>query len=144
MGALPGHRRAAGGREVMSFRARAELTTGTEIVLAQAEKHQKDLETCLAETRVFVQKVVDRFGFKFNPEAEINETVIQGLAHNQHKHGRRYCPCFVVQFDKAVDRICPCKPGIQEEVPRDGHCHCGIFCAEDYKGEPYEAAAGSA
>ena len=91
----------------------------------------------------FVQKVVDRFDLRFNPDPEINETIIQGLARHQHLHGRRYCPCFIVQFDKALDRICPCKPGLEEEVPRDGHCHCGIFCAKDYTGEPYQPAGGT-
>lgn len=115
----------------------------SEAARESSQKPQKDLETCVAETRVFVQKVVDRFDVKFNPDPEINETVVQGLARNQHLHGRRYCPCFIVQFDKAVDRICPCKPGLEEEIPRDGHCHCGIFCAPDYTGEPYPAATGA-
>jgi ferredoxin-thioredoxin reductase catalytic subunit len=120
------------------------LEGGSETVLAEPEKPKKDLETCLTETRGFVQKVVDRFGFKFHPDPEVTETIIQGLAHNQHKHGRRYCPCFVVQFDKALDRICPCKPALEEEIPRDGHCHCGIFCAPDFTADPYQPSAGGA
>jgi len=112
--------------------------------LGRNAKPSKDLETCIAETRLFVQKVVDRFELKFNPDPEINESIVQGLARNQHKHGRRYCPCFIIQFDKAVDRICPCKPGLEEEIPRDGHCHCGIFCAPDYAGMPQEPAAQGA
>jgi ferredoxin-thioredoxin reductase catalytic subunit len=116
----------------------------SEAALEGSPKSGKDLETCVAETRVFVQKVVDRFQLRFNPDPEINETIIQGLARNQHQHGRRYCPCFIVQFDKAVDRICPCKPGLNEEIPRDGHCHCGIFCAADFTGAPYEPAAKEA
>ena len=113
----------------------------SQAAMKSEEKPKKDLETCLAETTVFVQKVVDRFDIKFNPDAEINEGIIQGLARNQHLHGRRYCPCFIIQNDKAIDRICPCKPGLKEEIPRDGHCHCGIFCAPDYQGEPYTPSA---
>ncbi|MDH4228662.1 MAG: ferredoxin-thioredoxin reductase [Nitrospirota bacterium] len=104
-------------------------------------KPKKDLDTCVAETRLFVQKVVDRFDLKFNPDAEVNETVIQGLARNQHLHNKRYCPCFLIQHNRELDRVCPCKPGLEEEVPRDGHCHCGIFCAPDFSpGAPYAPA----
>lgn len=112
----------------------------SEASTASEQKPEKDLETCIAETRVFAQKVVDRLDVKFNPDPEINEMIVQGLANHQFKHGRRYCPCFVVQFDKELDRICPCKPGLNEEIPRDGRCHCGIFCAPDYNGEPYTPA----
>ncbi len=104
----------------------------------QGNAPQKDLETCIAETRVFTQGVVDKLGLKFNPDPEVNETIVQGLARHQHQHGKRYCPCFLIQGDRKVDRICPCKPGLKEEIPRDGHCHCGIFCAPDFNGLPYE------
>ena len=108
----------------------------------QGGKPQKDLETCVAETREFAQGVVDKLGLKFNPDPEINETIIQGLARHQHLHGKRYCPCFLIQWDKSVDRVCPCKPGLKEEIPRDGTCHCGIFCAQDFNGLPYEPSGG--
>ncbi len=104
----------------------------------QGGKPEKDLDTCVSETRVFVQGVVDKLNLKFNPDPEVNETIIQGLARHQHLHGKRYCPCFLIQWDKAVDRVCPCKPGLKEEIPRDGMCHCGIFCAPDFNGLPYE------
>ncbi len=109
---------------------------------AGAEKPAKDLETCIAETRVFTQGVVDKLGLAFNPDPEVNEMIVQGLARHQHNTGKRYCPCFVIQNDRALDRICPCKPGLKEEIPRDGKCHCGIFCATDYTGDPYTPAEG--
>lgn len=33
---------------------------------------------------------------------------------------------------KANNRICPCKPALEEEIPQMGHCHCGIFCTKEY------------
>jgi rhodanese-related sulfurtransferase len=34
---------------------------------------------------------------------------------------------------KAADnRICPCKPAIEKEIPEDGMCHCGIFCTLEF------------
>ena len=47
-------------------------------------------------------------------------------------HGKRYCPCFFVTGDKEEDRICPCPPAIEKEIPEDGVCHCQIFCTPEY------------
>jgi hypothetical protein len=33
---------------------------------------------------------------------------------------------------EADNRICPCKPAIEKEIPEQGHCHCGIFCTPEY------------
>ena len=33
---------------------------------------------------------------------------------------------------KADNRICPCKPALEEEIPNDGKCRCGIFCTPEY------------
>jgi len=32
----------------------------------------------------------------------------------------------------ADNRICPCKPALEKEIPEDGLCHCGIFCTPEY------------
>jgi len=33
---------------------------------------------------------------------------------------------------KADNRICPCKPALEKEIPEDGRCHCGIFCTPEF------------
>lgn len=33
---------------------------------------------------------------------------------------------------KADNRLCPCKPALEVEIPRDGKCHCGIFCTPEF------------
>jgi len=50
---------------------------------------------------------------------------------------KRFCPCFMVDATgdkpKSVDdRICPCKPAIEHEIPETGACHCGIFCTPEF------------
>lgn len=90
------------------------------------------------KTASFTDKVCKQFNFVYNPEAEINDSVKLGLTRNKLIYGKRYCPCFMVigQTDeerKAADnRICPCKPALEEEIPNDGHCHCGIFCTPEF------------
>ena len=83
------------------------------------------------KTEKFAHKVVEQFGWRFNPDEEVVERVLKGLTNNKLIYGKRYCPCFVVQND-GNDRICPCKPAIEKEIPNDGVCHCGIFCTPEY------------
>jgi len=95
----------------------------------------------LENTWRFVEKVNKQFGFTQNPDEEINEGVAMGLARNKLIYGKRYCPCFIVQGEteqerkKADNRICPCKPALEKEIPQDGVCHCGIFCTPEYAKE---------
>ncbi len=92
----------------------------------------------LKKTWKFVDKVNKQFGFVQNPDKEINEGVAMGLARNKLIYGKRYCPCFIVQGEtpeerkEANNRICPCKPALEIEIPQDGVCHCGIFCTPEY------------
>ena len=90
------------------------------------------------KTKKFADKVCSQFGFVYNPQEEVNESVIMGLTRNKIIYNKRYCPCFMVigetkEEQKTADnRICPCKPALEEEIPNDGKCHCGIFCTPEY------------
>jgi len=91
----------------------------------------------LEKTKKFTQKVVKTFGWTFHPDKEVVESVTLGLARNKVLYGKRFCPCFMVveengQYKSVDDRICPCKPAIEKEVPEEGKCHCGIFCSPEY------------
>lgn len=94
----------------------------------------------LLKTKKFTDKVVESRGWHYNTNEEINEGIIMGLSRNKILYGKRFCPCFMVEensekpgkFKSVDDRICPCKPAIEKEIPEDGICHCQIFCTEDY------------
>ena len=90
-----------------------------------------EFKKTLEKTVKFTDKVVKNFGFEYNPVCDIVEGVQLGLTRNKILHGKRYCPCFVFQGD-GTDRICPCKPALEEEIPKDGYCHCMIFCTPEY------------
>jgi ferredoxin-thioredoxin reductase catalytic subunit/rhodanese-related sulfurtransferase len=89
-------------------------------------------------TKSFTDKVCASKGWVYNPIEDVNEGVIMGLTRNKMIYNKRYCPCFMVigetkEERKAADnRICPCKPAIEKEIPEDGKCHCGIFCTPEY------------
>ena len=92
----------------------------------------------LEKTWKFVKKVNESRGWVQNPNEEVNEGVAMGLARNKLMYGKRFCPCFMVigetkeEQKEADNRICPCKPAIEKEIPEDGTCHCGIFCTPEF------------
>jgi len=91
----------------------------------------------MEKTVKFTDKVCESRGWVYNPQEEVNEGVQMGLARNKMMYGKRFCPCFMVdatgEKPKSVDdRICPCKPAIEKEIPEEGKCHCGIFCTPEY------------
>jgi len=89
------------------------------------------------KTEKFAHKVVEQFGWAFNPDEEIVERVLKGLTNNKLLYGKRFCPCFIVEekdgrYVSVDNRICPCLQAIKKEIPEDGVCHCGIFCTPEY------------
>lgn len=93
----------------------------------ESVEFKKELE----KTKKFTQKVVEQFGLSYNPDSEINQSVEFGLTRNKLIYGKRYCPCFFVTKSDD-DRVCPCKPALEDEIPNEGKCHCGIFCTKEY------------
>ena len=106
--------------------------------MQQIDMNSDEFQAELEKTGKFVDKVYNQFGWVPNPNEEVNEGVTMGLARNKLIYGKRFCPCFMVigetkEEQKAADnRICPCKPAIEKEIPEDGLCHCGIFCTPEY------------
>jgi ferredoxin-thioredoxin reductase catalytic subunit len=92
----------------------------------------------LERTKRFADKVNKQFGWVYNPNHDVNEGVIMGLARHKLLYGKRFCPCYMVIEDEdgkhvsADNRTCPCKPAIEKEVPEEGMCHCGIFCTPEF------------
>ena len=67
--------------------------------------------------------------FKLNPETKIVDMLVDGLIRNEAKKGLKLCPCRVSDGNPVNDvkLICPCNFKIQEEWPKQGRCHCGLF-----------------
>jgi sulfur-carrier protein adenylyltransferase/sulfurtransferase len=100
----------------------------------QSDEFQIELEL----TKQFTDKVCEEHGFVYNPEDDVNESIQMGLTRNKLIYGKRYCPCFMVvgntqeEKDASNNRLCPCTPALNEEIPSMGHCHCTIFCTPEY------------
>ena len=100
--------------------------------------NSKEFKKELEKTRVFADKIRERMGFFPNPIDSENERIYVGLTNNKLTKGKRYCPCFMVEGETkeekkaANNRICPCKPALQNEIPETGKCYCGIFNTPEY------------
>ena len=101
------------------------------------DTNSKEFKDELKKTQYFTKKVREKFSFLASINDEINKTIEEGLTRNKILYSKRYCPCFIVigktndERNKADNRVCPCKPALKEEIPRDGQCHCGIFCTKN-------------
>lgn len=104
------------------------MSVGMKKIDPESEEFKLELE----KTVKFTDKVLKQFGFVYNPDDEINQSVQFGLTRNKLIYNKRYCPCFFVTGNKEEDRICPCKPALEHEIKDDGHCHCGIFCTPEF------------
>jgi len=107
-------------------------------MIKKIDIESEEFQTQLELTKQFTDKVCEEYGFKYNVEDDINESIQLGLTRNKMIYGERYCPCFMVvgdtpsQRQKEDNRLCPCTPALTKEIPQQGHCHCGIFCTKEY------------
>lgn len=86
----------------------------------------------LKNTEKFIEEVLEKYNFSLNSDMEIVRGIGFGLTRNQMIYGKRYCPCFFVT-NTDEDRICPCTPALEEEIPNSGACHCQIFVDPNFK-----------
>lgn len=89
-------------------------------------------------TKSFTEEVCKKHGFVLNPESSVNDSTIMGLTRNQMIYGEKFCPCFMVVGEtkdeqlNSDNRVCPCTPALQTEIPANGRCHCGLFCTPEF------------
>jgi len=91
----------------------------------EGEEGKEDIEKIIQS----YQEYAEKNGFKLNPNRAIVERLVKGLLENEKKYSFRYCPCRRISGNPEEDKpkICPCQ-WHREEIERDGHCFCGLFC----------------
>jgi len=66
-----------------------------------------------------------------NPDEDLVRRIIDGLIRRKKIYGKLYCPCRPVTGSEADSwKVCPCI-WLNEEIERQGHCHCGLFVKEE-------------
>jgi len=109
--------------------------------MIKIDTQSKEFQEELQRTKEFANEVCSTRNLVYNPLAEINDSTLLGLTRNQTVYDTKFCPCFMVVGNtkeeqlQSNNRICPCTPAIEKEIPETGKCHCGIFCTPQYAKE---------
>jgi ferredoxin-thioredoxin reductase catalytic chain len=92
----------------------------------EAESRQKALH-------YFFAKVVEPLGFKFTPDKELVDFLLEQEVVLEGKHGIPFCPCQPIRNDRARDMqiVCPCIPFHRQHFDAMKRCWCGLFVHKD-------------
>ena len=65
--------------------------------------------------RYFFEKIVAPMGFKFTPDAELADFLLEQEVILETKHGIPFCPCQPLHHDRSRDMkiVCPSKPAVR-------------------------------
>ena len=81
----------------------------------------------------FFDKVVGPLGFKFTPDVELRDFLLEQEVMLEAKHGIPFCPCQPLRHDRMRDMkiVCPCIPFHREYFNAIKRCWCGLFVHKD-------------
>jgi ferredoxin-thioredoxin reductase catalytic subunit len=81
----------------------------------------------------FFEKVVGPMGFKFTPDADLVEFLLEQEVILERKHGIPFCPCQPLRQDRVRDMkiVCPCIPFHRQHFDTIKRCWCGLFVHRD-------------
>jgi ferredoxin-thioredoxin reductase catalytic chain len=81
----------------------------------------------------FFERIVDPLGFKFTPDAELADLLLEQEIKLEQTIGAPYCPCQGRTHKREHDMkiVCPCIPYHQEQFDAMKRCWCGLFVHKD-------------
>jgi len=83
--------------------------------------------------RFLFAPIVDKLGYKFNPEEEDVDFLLEQEAGLEQQCGIPYCPCQARTKDRAENMkiVCPCIPFHRAHFDAMKRCWCGLFVHKD-------------
>ncbi|MDQ7797698.1 MAG: ferredoxin-thioredoxin reductase catalytic domain-containing protein [Candidatus Edwardsbacteria bacterium] len=87
----------------------------------------------IKEIEAEVRELADKEGYLLNPDREILEGIIEGIAVNEEKLGYWNCPCRRASGDRMQDQdiICPCQYR-DPDLAEYGRCYCALYVTQEY------------
>ena len=91
------------------------------------------LEARKQALRFLFEPLVDKLGYKFTPNAEDADFLLEQEAELEARFGAPYCPCQARTKDRAENMkiICPCIPFHRAHYDAMKRCWCGLFVHKD-------------
>jgi ferredoxin-thioredoxin reductase catalytic subunit len=92
-----------------------------------------DSESRKKALHYFFAHVVKPLGFKFTPDLELVDFLLEQEVMLEGKQGVPFCPCQPVRHDRARDMqiVCPCIPFHRQHFDAMKRCWCGLFVHKD-------------
>jgi len=86
-----------------------------------------------AALHVIFQPSVQALGYKFSPDVQEVEFLLEQLVRNEAAHGIPFCPCKLLSGDREQDlkTVCPCIPFHRKHFDSMKRCWCGLYVHED-------------
>jgi ferredoxin-thioredoxin reductase catalytic subunit len=88
-----------------------------------------NIESRKKSLRHFFEGVIEPMGFKFTPDADLVEFLLEQEVILETKHGIPFCPCQPLRHERVRDMqiVCPCIPFHREHFDTIKRCWCGLF-----------------
>jgi ferredoxin-thioredoxin reductase catalytic subunit len=79
------------------------------------------------------ERVVDPLGYKFTPDEELADFLLEQEVKLEQDHGAPFCPCQGRTGVRAEDMliVCPCIPFHRAHFDTMKRCWCGLFVHKD-------------
>ena len=92
-----------------------------------------DTESRKKALRFFFEKTVDPLGYKFTPDEEMADFLLEQEVMLEKKHGVPFCPCQPIKRDRTHDMtiVCPCIPFHRKHFDLMKRCWCGLYVHKD-------------
>jgi len=91
------------------------------------------------QLKVMYQRVIDPLGYKFSPDEEIVDFLLEQEVQLENEKGNPFCPCQGLTGEREHDMklVCPCIPFHREHYDAMRRCWCGLFVHKSVD-DPYE------
>lgn len=83
--------------------------------------------------RRWFEPTIDLLGYKFSPDEELVEELLDAEVALERQYGAPYCPCQGRTGDRSEDMkiVCPCIPFHREHFDAMRRCWCGMYVHKD-------------
>jgi ferredoxin-thioredoxin reductase catalytic subunit len=83
--------------------------------------------------RLMFAPIADSLGYKFSPDEELVNFILEQEVKLEEKHGTPFCPCQALTGEREHDMklVCPCIPFHRKHYDAMRRCWCGLFVHKD-------------
>jgi len=94
---------------------------------------ERDYHETIEKTRDWLMREAKSHGYIINPDKQVVEEILTGLAVNEKRYGYKACPCRLAtgKYQLDCDIICPCSYCFMD-VEKNGRCYCSLFVSDRF------------